>query len=164
MWSWYHQWYNVFVCFITFLSIFPGCKRFSTISEGYCTFSCLIQFVIVYIFCHVLSTLLRAVLNCFLFNNPLNWTELTSQVVHSEGSDEWTLVVRYTQARDAGIYDCQVNTDPKLSRPVTLNVLGKSSLKSWVSYCWCVSNHSLDALTHPINFTVIVQWTRRCVQ
>ncbi|XP_071517035.1 zwei Ig domain protein zig-8-like [Panulirus ornatus] len=45
------------------------------------------------------------------------------QVVHTEGSDEWTLVVRYAQLRDAGLYDCQVNTDPKLSRPVTLIVL-----------------------------------------
>nr|XP_053646970.1 LOW QUALITY PROTEIN: zwei Ig domain protein zig-8-like [Cherax quadricarinatus] len=46
------------------------------------------------------------------------------QMVHTEGSNEWTLVVRYAQERDAGVYECQVNTDPKLSRPVTLNVLG----------------------------------------
>ncbi|XP_069157668.1 zwei Ig domain protein zig-8 [Procambarus clarkii] len=45
------------------------------------------------------------------------------QVVHAEGSEEWTLVVRYAQQRDSAVYECQVNTDPKLSRPVTLNVL-----------------------------------------
>ncbi|KAG7161647.1 Zwei Ig domain protein zig-8-like 10, partial [Homarus americanus] len=44
------------------------------------------------------------------------------QVVHSQDSDQWTLVVTYAQLRDSGIYECQVNTDPKLSRPVTLNV------------------------------------------
>ncbi|KAK4309594.1 hypothetical protein Pmani_018783 [Petrolisthes manimaculis] len=44
------------------------------------------------------------------------------QVVHAEGSSEWTLVVRYAQLRDAGVYDCQVNTQHKLSRPVTLKV------------------------------------------
>ncbi|XP_069164045.1 uncharacterized protein [Procambarus clarkii] len=44
------------------------------------------------------------------------------QVVHSPGSDQWTLVVTSAQLRDSGIYECQVNTDPKLSRPVTLNV------------------------------------------
>ncbi|XP_064103361.1 uncharacterized protein LOC135213310 [Macrobrachium nipponense] len=44
------------------------------------------------------------------------------QVVHAEGSDEWTLVVRYAQLRDAGVYECQVNTNMKLSRPVTLKV------------------------------------------
>ncbi|KAG7153991.1 Zwei Ig domain protein zig-8-like 26 [Homarus americanus] len=46
------------------------------------------------------------------------------QMVHADDSDQWTLVVRFTQQRDAGVYECQVNTDPKLSRPVTLNVLG----------------------------------------
>ncbi|KAG7164242.1 Zwei Ig domain protein zig-8-like 14 [Homarus americanus] len=46
------------------------------------------------------------------------------QVVHAEGSQEWTLVVRYTQLRDAGVYECQVNTEPKLSRHVTLRVQG----------------------------------------
>ncbi|XP_071535605.1 zwei Ig domain protein zig-8-like [Panulirus ornatus] len=44
------------------------------------------------------------------------------QVVHAEGSEEWTLVVRYAQLRDAGVYECQVNTEPKLSRHVTLKV------------------------------------------
>ncbi|XP_064080059.1 hemicentin-1-like isoform X2 [Macrobrachium nipponense] len=48
------------------------------------------------------------------------------QVVHEEGSDLWTLVVQYAQLRDAGIYECQVNSDPKISRPVTLNVYGAS--------------------------------------
>ncbi|KAK3849970.1 hypothetical protein Pcinc_043299 [Petrolisthes cinctipes] len=49
------------------------------------------------------------------------------QVVHAEGSSEWTLVVRYAQLRDAGVYDCQVNTQHKLSRPVTLKVYAKLS-------------------------------------
>ncbi|XP_053650784.1 uncharacterized protein [Cherax quadricarinatus] len=44
------------------------------------------------------------------------------QVVHAEGSDEWTLVVRYSQLRDAGVYECQINTEPKLSRHVKLRV------------------------------------------
>nr|XP_045618589.1 uncharacterized protein LOC123770596 [Procambarus clarkii] len=53
---------------------------------------------------------------------PVNETS-GSSVVHAEGSEEWTLVVRYAQQRDSAVYECQVNTDPKLSRPVTLNVL-----------------------------------------
>ncbi|XP_068237400.1 hemicentin-1-like [Palaemon carinicauda] len=48
------------------------------------------------------------------------------QLVHEEGTDLWTLVVQYAQLRDAGIYECQVNGDPKISRPVTLNVYGPS--------------------------------------
>ncbi|XP_071550357.1 uncharacterized protein [Panulirus ornatus] len=48
------------------------------------------------------------------------------QVVHSPGSNQWTLVVRYAQLRDSGIYECQVNADPKISRPITLNVYNSS--------------------------------------
>ncbi|XP_063884498.1 zwei Ig domain protein zig-8-like isoform X2 [Scylla paramamosain] len=44
------------------------------------------------------------------------------QAVHAEGSNEWTLVVRYAQVRDSGVYECQVNTEQKMSRPVTLHV------------------------------------------
>ncbi|XP_071550358.1 zwei Ig domain protein zig-8-like [Panulirus ornatus] len=45
------------------------------------------------------------------------------KVAHTEGSNQWTLVLSFAQMRDAGIYDCQVNTHHKLSRPVTLTVL-----------------------------------------
>ncbi|XP_064122841.1 uncharacterized protein LOC135227010 isoform X2 [Macrobrachium nipponense] len=51
------------------------------------------------------------------------------KVIHREGSDEWTLLVRYAQPRDAGIYDCQINTDPKISHPVTLRVVLDTSGK-----------------------------------
>ncbi|ODN06640.1 Myotilin, partial [Orchesella cincta] len=30
------------------------------------------------------------------------------QIQHSEGSDEWTLIIRYVQTRDGGTYDCNV--------------------------------------------------------
>ncbi|XP_054286407.1 hemicentin-1-like isoform X4 [Macrosteles quadrilineatus] len=43
-------------------------------------------------------------------------------VVHPEASDEWNLRVEYVQKRDAGIYECQVNTEPKISLPIMLNV------------------------------------------
>ncbi|XP_068236936.1 uncharacterized protein [Palaemon carinicauda] len=52
------------------------------------------------------------------------------QVVHEEGTDLWTLVVQYAQLRDAGIYECQVNGDPMISRPVTLNVYEPSQPNS----------------------------------
>lgn len=37
--------------------------------------------------------------------------------------DEWNLRIDYVQPRDAGIYECQVNTEPKIYRAVTLKVL-----------------------------------------
>lgn len=37
-----------------------------------------------------------------------------------------TLQVKYVQARDAGVYECQVGTEPKMSHFVQLNVVGES--------------------------------------
>lgn len=34
--------------------------------------------------------------------------------------------VKYVQARDAGVYECQVGTEPKMSHFVQLNVVGQS--------------------------------------
>ena len=30
------------------------------------------------------------------------------QVLHGEGSDDWTLQIKYVQKRDNGTYECQV--------------------------------------------------------
>lgn len=40
-----------------------------------------------------------------------------------EPTDTWTLQVKYVQARDAGEYECQVSTEPKMSHFITLNVV-----------------------------------------
>lgn len=40
-----------------------------------------------------------------------------------EGTETWTLQVKYVQARDQGEYECQVSTEPKMSHFVTLNVV-----------------------------------------
>ncbi|KAK6644011.1 hypothetical protein RUM43_000276 [Polyplax serrata] len=44
-----------------------------------------------------------------------------------EATDTWTLQVKYVQARDAGRYECQVSTEPKMSHFITLNVVGEYS-------------------------------------
>ncbi|XP_012055553.1 PREDICTED: lachesin-like [Atta cephalotes] len=43
-------------------------------------------------------------------------------VKHPESSDEWTLRIEYIQPRDAGIYECQVNTEPKMNLAFMLKV------------------------------------------
>ncbi|XP_050314883.1 hemicentin-2-like isoform X2 [Anthonomus grandis grandis] len=40
-----------------------------------------------------------------------------------ESTETWTLQVKYVQARDAGQYECQVSTEPKMSHFITLNVV-----------------------------------------
>ncbi|XP_070150236.1 lachesin isoform X1 [Polyergus mexicanus] len=43
-------------------------------------------------------------------------------VKHPEASDEWTLKIDYVQPRDAGIYECQINTEPKMNLAFMLKV------------------------------------------
>lgn len=47
------------------------------------------------------------------------------QSYYSESNGVWTLQIKYVQARDAGIYECQVSTEPKVSAQVQLNVVGE---------------------------------------
>lgn len=37
----------------------------------------------------------------------------------------WTLQIKYVQARDTGIYECQVSSEPKISSRIHLHVVGK---------------------------------------
>lgn len=46
-------------------------------------------------------------------------------VVHPEDSDDWNLKIEYVQERDAGIYECQVNTEPKINMAVMLHAEGE---------------------------------------
>ncbi|XP_022900537.1 limbic system-associated membrane protein-like isoform X2 [Onthophagus taurus] len=43
-------------------------------------------------------------------------------VRHPEHSDDWDLRIEYVQKRDAGVYECQVNTEPKINMAILLNV------------------------------------------
>ncbi|XP_046430316.1 hemicentin-2-like isoform X1 [Neodiprion fabricii] len=45
------------------------------------------------------------------------------QAFYLDGQDTWTLQVKYVQPRDAGEYECQVSTEPKMSYFIKLNVV-----------------------------------------
>ena len=47
------------------------------------------------------------------------------QSFYIESNGVWTLQIKYVQARDAGIYECQVSTEPKVSARVHLHVVGE---------------------------------------
>lgn len=49
------------------------------------------------------------------------------QALHSTGSSEWTLKILAPKLEDSGVYECQVSTEPKLSRAFMLDVVGESS-------------------------------------
>ncbi|XP_052743746.1 zwei Ig domain protein zig-8-like isoform X2 [Bicyclus anynana] len=55
----------------------------------------------------------------FLYTNDERF-----QVLHSEGSDDWILQIKYVQKRDNGTYECQVSTGSgTLSRLVHLHIV-----------------------------------------
>ncbi|XP_041761275.1 uncharacterized protein LOC121587949 isoform X3 [Anopheles merus] len=43
-------------------------------------------------------------------------------VIHPPDSDDWDLKIEYAQQKDSGIYECQVNTEPKINLAVYLDV------------------------------------------
>ncbi|XP_063870241.1 hemicentin-1-like [Scylla paramamosain] len=50
-------------------------------------------------------------------------TDSRFTAVHSEGTNDWTLRIDSAQRADSGVYECQVSTDPKMSRPFHLQVV-----------------------------------------
>lgn len=46
-------------------------------------------------------------------------------VKHPMDTDDWDLKIDFVQKRDAGVYECQVNTEPKISLPIMLTVEGE---------------------------------------
>lgn len=56
------------------------------------------------------------------------------QVQRPQNSTLWTLQIKYPQLRDAGTYECQINSEPKMSLSYTLNVIGKH----WFRFCFLV--------------------------
>ncbi|XP_053202818.1 uncharacterized protein LOC128387618 [Panonychus citri] len=48
--------------------------------------------------------------------------------VHLDDSDDWTLEIKYIQKDDAGIYECQVSTEPKMSLSIKLGVVAAKAI------------------------------------
>ncbi|XP_036344934.1 zwei Ig domain protein zig-8-like [Rhagoletis pomonella] len=59
-------------------------------------------------------------------------------VVHPPGSDDWDLKIEYAQQRDSGIYECQVNTEPKINLAVSLVVNGEQFFDLYYKICYYI--------------------------
>ncbi|MCL4129233.1 UNVERIFIED_CONTAM: hypothetical protein GTU68_007417 [Idotea baltica] len=44
---------------------------------------------------------------------------------YSPTLETWMLIIKYVQERDAGQYECQVSTEPKMSQLFNLRVVGE---------------------------------------
>ncbi|CAG5100263.1 Similar to zig-8: Zwei Ig domain protein zig-8 (Caenorhabditis elegans) [Cotesia congregata] len=45
------------------------------------------------------------------------------QTIYADGSDTWTLQIKYVQPRDEGEYECQISTEQKMSHVIYLSVI-----------------------------------------
>lgn len=54
------------------------------------------------------------------------------QSIFTTNPERWSLQIKYVQLKDAGIYECQVSTEPKASAIVYLHVVGKYVRKKCV--------------------------------
>ena len=62
-------------------------------------------------------------------------------VIHPENSDDWNLEIRYVQKRDAGVYECQVNTEPKMNMAMLLTVEGNSPRWLMHAFAHCLFSY-----------------------
>ncbi|KAJ8867403.1 hypothetical protein PR048_031204, partial [Dryococelus australis] len=72
------------------------------------------------------------------------------QVIRPDRSDNWTLQVKFPQERDSGVYECQVNTEPKMSLAFRLNVVGE----------WPLPRHLHHRHSAPTKRFAYIAWGR----
>lgn len=53
----------------------------------------------------------------------MEYSSLSPALDHS--LTDWVLQIKFVQPRDAGVYECQVSTEPRISENFHLNVVGK---------------------------------------
>ncbi|EDV45260.2 zwei Ig domain protein zig-8 isoform X1 [Drosophila erecta] len=50
-------------------------------------------------------------------------------VIHPPGSEDWDLKIDYAQPRDSGVYECQVNTEPKINLAICLQIIADNDFR-----------------------------------
>ena len=79
------------------------------------------------------------------------------ELLPGNGYSDWTLRFRLIREADAGNYECQISTSPKLSQTFTLNVVGEYSLDLYriirggasSKMALSLSTHVLPQTIHP---------------
>lgn len=57
-------------------------------------------------------------------------------VLHQPDLNEWNLKIEYATLKDSGVYECQVNTEPKIKLSVLLEVTGEGAKRKKKVCCF----------------------------
>ncbi|XP_045120827.1 lachesin-like [Portunus trituberculatus] len=80
------------------------------------------------------------------------------QVIHPEKSENWTLQIKFAQLRDAGVYECQVNTEPKTSVSYLLRVSEARAVLEGPEYVKAGSSINLTCYINQPHLQGLVYW------
>lgn len=67
----------------------------------------------------------------FVFSGDQRFT-----VLHQPDLNEWNLKIEYATLKDSGVYECQVNTEPKIKLSVLLEVTGEGEKRKRKVCCF----------------------------
>ncbi|XP_047739901.1 uncharacterized protein LOC108675217 [Hyalella azteca] len=80
-------------------------------------------------------------------------------VIHTDDkSENWTLQIKFTQLRDSGIYECQVNTVPKISMAYQLNVVESEAIIQGPEYVKAGSTINLTCTVNLPDMQGLLFW------
>ncbi|XP_023218518.1 uncharacterized protein LOC111620726 [Centruroides sculpturatus] len=86
-------------------------------------------------------------------------TDARFQAIHMERTNDWSLQIRYPQLNDAGLYECQVGSDPKISFFVNLNVVSWIRRKDFHVLTVGLETYTTDARFQAIHMERTNDWS-----
>ncbi|CAL4146555.1 unnamed protein product, partial [Meganyctiphanes norvegica] len=80
------------------------------------------------------------------------------QVIHPMKSENWTLQIKFAQLRDSGIYECQVNTNPKIYLSYYLTVVESRAMIQGPEYVKTGSTINLTCVVNQAYMQGLIYW------
>lgn len=78
---------------------------------------------------HQVSWIRRRDLAILTSNTFVYTTDMRFSVIHINNTNSWDLRIKSISEKDSGVYECQINTEPKVNFPIYLEVISKYLLK-----------------------------------
>lgn len=114
-------------------SIFPSNTSCSMTPHSFIWLTCCAISLFAFTFCAQVSWIRHRDIHILTVGSYTYTSDQRFQATHHQDTDDWTLQIKWAQKRDAGMYECQISTQPVRSYFVRLNVVGEyTSLSMWI--------------------------------